>query len=115
MFPSGRHSLITIISSPRILASPLLTGWVFDATNSYTIAFIIHGAVVILAAIIFAMLKLALLRSHRHAATADRAPSTVIGAPLNDGDESKDIDSDVYYEDGGIDDGHHVHVDNDVN
>ncbi|RUS77294.1 hypothetical protein EGW08_014958 [Elysia chlorotica] len=60
--------LLVFMATGFVLGTPL-AGWIFDATKSYTMSFIIHGAMVVLAAFIFLGIKIALVRSRRRAAT----------------------------------------------
>ncbi|GFS00787.1 monocarboxylate transporter [Elysia marginata] len=76
-------------------------GWVYDATNSYTLSFTIHGAIVLVATVGFVIIKVAVVLSYRKAAlltAAAAAATTHIDHDVHVADENQSAKSDVDYE-----------------
>ena len=93
------------LCSPCLFSLSYPAGWIFDATKSYTLSFIVHGAMVVVAAFITLSIKIALVRSRRRAAAAAVAATFIASGVLNE-DDKYETNADVRCEEESINDDH---------
>ncbi|GFO30849.1 monocarboxylate transporter 12 [Plakobranchus ocellatus] len=77
--------LILVFQALGFITGTPVAGWMFDAIGSYTVSFILHGAVVCISGLVLLALKVAVIRSRRHAAAAAAA---VTAAGVQDEDKN---------------------------
>ncbi|GFO30848.1 monocarboxylate transporter 12 [Plakobranchus ocellatus] len=84
--------LILVFQALGFIAGTPVAGWIFDAIGSYTISFLLHGAVIGVSGLVLLALKVVLLRTQRRDTNA-AVDATVSPVIVNDEDKNpSDVD-----------------------